>query len=323
MPIRYVLIAGPTASGKSALALSLAQDLGGPVVNTDASQVYADLRVLSARPDAAEEAAAPHALYGRIDAAEPYGAGRWLDDVGMVINRLSAGTYPGHQPAVHRPSTDLSTGRTAVFVGGTGLYFTALAEGLAAVPAVPDEIRARWRSFGDAPALHAELMRRDPVMAARLRPSDPQRLMRALEVMDATGRSLAEWQADGATGLIDPAEALKIVLAPDRAALDLRIVARLHAMAANGAIEEAARLAARGLDPALPAMKALGVGAFAAHARGEVSLDEAIERTRLDTRRYAKRQSTWFRNRMANWLHVAPDEALDAARGEIDRRGIA
>lgn len=321
-PIRAILIAGPTASGKSRLALALADRLGGTVVNADASQVYADLRVLSARPTPADERATPHALYGHVDAAEPYTVGRWLDDVHRLINGLDTGAEPTYQLRGEGASREREQQKIPIFVGGTGLYFDALTKGLASVPAIPADIRARWRAFGPASALHAELGRRDPVMAARLRPSDPQRLMRALEVIEATGRSLADWQADAARGPVDSAGALRIVLTPDRSALDGVIGWRLDDMIAEGAIDEAARLVARGLDPALPALKALGVAPFAALARGELSRDDALERTRLDTRRYAKRQSTWFRNRMADWLHVEPEEALDVALAEIGRRGV-
>lgn len=317
-PIRAVLIAGPTASGKSALALALAERLSGVVVNTDASQVYRDLRVLSARPSAEEEARAPHALYGHVDGSEAYGAGRWLADAAMVINRLSTGA----EPASQQSPMDADDRNLPIFVGGTGLYFDALTKGLAEIPAIPESVRERWRGFGPASALHAELARRDPVMAGRLRPTDPQRLMRALEVLDATGRSLADWQAETAAPALDPDAALRIVLAPDRAALDVAIARRLEAMIAGGAAEEARALVARGLDPALPAMKALGVAPLSAWARGEMSREEAFERTRLNTRRYAKRQSTWFRNRMTNWIHVAPEAAFDAAMEEIDRRGF-
>jgi tRNA dimethylallyltransferase len=322
-PIATILIAGPTASGKSALALALARRLGGVVINADASQVYRDLRILSARPAPEEEAAAKHALYGHIDAAEPYAVGRWLAEAGGVINSLRTRREAGFQHGDHRPANSLSTPRLPIFVGGTGLYFEALTSGLAVVPAIPVAVRERWRGAGGEIDLHAELARRDPVMAARLRPSDPQRLMRALEVIDATGRSLADWQRETAPGPVDPASALRIALAPDRGSLDARIAARLEAMLRDGAREEAERLVARGLDPALPALKALGVAPLAAWARGEIDRATAVERTRLDTRRYAKRQSTWLRNRMADWLHVAPEAALDAAHAEIERRGVA
>ena len=168
-----------------------------------------------------------------------------------------------------------------------------------------------------------ELARRDPVMAGRLRRTDPQRLMRALEVIDATGRSLADWQAETSAPALEPASTLRLVLSPERAALDERIARRLDLMLEQGAAEEAERLVDRGLDPALPAMKALGVAPLSAWRRGEISRDVAVERTRLDTRRYAKRQSTWFRNRMADWIHVAPEEALDRALKEIEARELA
>lgn len=322
-PIRAVLIAGPTASGKSALALALAREFGGVVVNADASQVYADLRILTARPSEDEERAAPHLLYGHVDAAEPYAVGRWLADVHMVINSLGIGAEPASQQDGASPPALTKLSKTPIFVGGTGLYLDAMTQGLASVPDIPDAIRMKWRGAGPEVDLHAELRRRDPEMAARLRPSDPQRLMRALEVIDATGRSLADWQRATGAGLIDPAETLRVVLAPERAALRERIARRLDAMVEAGAVAEAARFAARGLGPDLPASKALGVAQFAAVARGEASLDEALERTRLDTGRYAKRQSTWFRNRMADWLHVAPEAALDLALREIARRRLA
>lgn len=313
-----ILIAGPTASGKSALALELARRLGGVVVNADASQVYRDLRVLTARPSQAEEGAAPHALYGHVDAAEAYGAGRWLADVAALIPRSSTGTDKGYPQASNPPAATDPARRVPIIVGGTGLYFDALTKGLAAVPEIPSAVRERWRSFGPPPALHAELARRDPEMAARLRPTDPQRLMRALEVIDATGRSLADWQGDVAEGPLAPERCLRLVLSPDRGALDERIARRLEAMVAGGAVEEAAALVARGLDPMLPAMKALGVRPLAAFASGTMSRADALERTRLDTRRYAKRQMTWFRNRMADWIHVAPEDALSTATMRLD-----
>lgn len=307
-PIAAVLIAGPTASGKSALALELAVRLCGVVVNADASQVYADLQALSARPSSAEEAAAPHRLYGHVDGSEAYGVGRWAADAAMVIRGLRGSPETPSQPAI--------------VVGGTGLYFEALTIGLATVPEIPDEVRARWRAT-PPDELHAALRTLDPVMAARLRPSDPQRLARALEVIDATGRSLSDWQQHTTPGPLLPQTALRIVLSPDRAALDERIARRLEEMMGQGGPEEAARLVARGLDPALPVMKAIGVAPFSAFARGEISRAEALERARIDTRRYAKRQSTWFRNRMPDWLHVAPDYALDVAMTAIGRRGLA
>ncbi|MFD1701594.1 tRNA (adenosine(37)-N6)-dimethylallyltransferase MiaA [Methylopila henanensis] len=298
-PVSAILIAGPTASGKSGLALALAERLGGVVVNADALQVYADLRTLTARPPDADLARAPHALYGHVDGAAPYAVGRWLDEV--------AGLLGGP--------------RLPIVVGGTGLYFDALTRGLSAVPEIAPDVRERWRAAGPDVDLHAELARRDPLMAARLRPSDPQRLMRALEVIESTGRSLRDWQNDAAAPLLVSDAALRIVLAPDRKALDARIATRLGGMIEDGAAEEAERLVARGLPRAAPVMKALGVQPLAAWRRGEIARDDAVERTRVDTRRYAKRQSTWFRNRMQDWRHAAPDDAFDLATGEIERRG--
>lgn len=312
-PIEAVLIAGPTASGKSALALALAERFSGVVINADALQVYADLDVLTARPSADDLGRAPHALYGHVDGAQPHAVGSWLADVSRVLNELKESIKDSSENQALLP----------IIVGGTGLYFEALTNGLSAVPDIAPEIRARWRSAGPEVDLHAELSARDPVMAARLRPSDPQRLMRALEVIDGTGRSLSAWQAETSPGLLDPKRALRIALAPDRAALDARIARRLEAMLGAGAIEEAERLGARGLDPALPVMKALGVAPLIALARGEIDRPAAFERVRLDTRRYAKRQSTWFRNRMPDWRHVAPETALETAMDEIGRRGAS
>jgi tRNA dimethylallyltransferase len=299
-PITAVLIAGPTASGKSALALALAERFDGVVVNADATQVYADLRALSARPSDADLARAPHALYGHVDGATPYSVNRWLEDVDHALRDR----------------------RLPIVVGGAGLYLDALTRGLSAVPEIAPEVRARWRGVGPEVDLHAELAKRDPVMAARLRPSDPQRLMRALEVIESTGRSLSLWQQETGAPRIAAETALRIVLAPDRSALDHRIARRLEVMLEEGAAEEAERLVARGLPEGAPVMKAVGVWAFAAWTRGEIAREEAVERTRLDTRRYAKRQSTWFRNRMADWLHVAPEDAERAALDALAIRGV-
>jgi len=299
-PIAAILIAGPTASGKSALALALAERFHGVVVNADATQVYADLRVLSARPSDADVARAPHALYGHVDGAISYAVGSWLQDVEGLLNG----------------------GRLPIVVGGTGLYFDALTRGLSAVPEIAPEIRERWRGAGADVDLHAELATRDPVMAARLRPSDPQRLMRALEVIESTGRSLSLWQQETAAPLLAPETTLRLALAPDRSALDLRIARRLEVMLEEGAAEEAERLVSRGLPGGAPVLKAVGVFSFAAWKRGEIEREEAIERTRLDTRRYAKRQSTWFRNRMADWRHVAPEDAEGAALDALAIRGV-
>ncbi len=294
---RAVLIAGPTASGKSALALAVAGRLGGVIVNADSMQVYRDLRIITARPGAADEALVPHRLYGHVDAAENYSVGRWCYDVRAVLDEAR------------------QAGRLPILVGGTGLYFKALTEGLSAVPPTPPEIRAAVRARCDAEgaqALHAELARRDPAMAGRLKPGDRMRVARALEVLEATGRSLADWQHDGMPAILGPDQAQKIFLDVDRAELARRIDTRFDAMLAAGALEEVWALAARGLDPMLPAMKAHGVPWLLRHLAGEIGLEEAAEGGKLDTRRYTKRQATWFRHQMPGWTLATPEAALDA-----------
>jgi tRNA dimethylallyltransferase len=289
-----VLIAGPTASGKSALALALAAKLGGVIVNADSMQVYRDLRIITARPGAAEEARVPHRLYGHVDAAENYSVGRWCQDVGRVLGEAAA------------------VGQMPILVGGTGLYLKALTQGLSNVPPTPPEVRASMRAQLDAQgvaALHAELARRDPVVAGRLRPNDKMRIARALEVLEATGRSLADWHSDGMPALLDPGKALKVFLTPPRAELYRRIDARFDAMLVAGALDEVRALDARGLDPLLPAMKAHGVPWLRRHLAGEIILQVAAEGGKQDTRRYTKRQNTWFRNQMPGWLWVAPENA--------------
>jgi tRNA dimethylallyltransferase len=284
-----ILIAGPTASGKSALALALADKFGGVVVNADSMQVYRDLRIITARPTLDEEARAPHRLYGHVDAAENYSVGRWCLDVRAVLAEAEQAK------------------RVAIVVGGTGLYFKALTGGLAAVPAIPAEIRAAVRARLEAEgaaALHVELARRDPAMAARLKPGDRARIARALEVIEATGRSLADWQHDGMPAILNPAHASKIFLNPDRAELYRRIAARFDAMLAAGVLDEVRALAARGIDPLLPAMKAHGVPWLRRHLRGEIGLEKAAAEAKKDTRRYTKRQLTWFRHQMPGWTWV-------------------
>lgn len=289
-PPDIILIAGPTASGKSALALTLAEKLGGVVVNADSMQVYRDLRVLSSRPSAEDEARAPHLLYGHIDAAEPYSAGRYRTEVEKLLAERD--------------------GRPLIFTGGTGLYFESLLKGLSPTPKVEDEVRAYWRSRErKAPALHAELARRDPGMAARLRPSDTQRLLRALEVIDSTGISLARWQEGEGAPLLDPASTLRFVLTLDRAELRRRIAERFVQMVENGALEEIRALMARDLALALPAMKAIGVAPLVDFVRGVQGQEDAISRAITQTRQYAKRQETWFRNRLDDWSHL-PSEAI-------------
>ncbi|MDR3489989.1 MAG: tRNA (adenosine(37)-N6)-dimethylallyltransferase MiaA [Bradyrhizobium sp.] len=289
-----VLIAGPTASGKSALALELAERLGGTVINTDSMQVYADLHVLTARPSRQEEAAVPHRLYGHVDAGVNYSAGSFVADAAAALAEARA------------------QDRVPIFAGGTGLYFKAITRGLSAVPPVPAElreaVRARLERDG-VETLHAELARRDPAAAARLNPRDRTRIARALEVVEATGRALADWHSEGPPPLLQPGEFHALFLAPEREALYARIDARFDAMLKAGALDEVARLAARKLDPLLPAMKAHGVPALIRHLDREITLEEAAEIGRADTRHYAKRQFTWFRHQLPEFAWVEPDEA--------------
>ena len=295
---KAVLIAGPTASGKSALAVEVARRLGGVIVNTDSMQVYRDLRVITARPTAEEETQAPHRLYGHVDAAVNYSVARFLKDAADVLAETArSGVLP-------------------VFVGGTGLYFKALTRGLSAVPPVPEEIRTaiRMRLEAQGPqALHAELSARDPRIAERLKPADRARIARALEVIEATGRSLDDWNQENGAPLIDSESATKLFLAPEREILFARIEARFDAMMREGALDEVRALSVRKLDPLLPAMKAHGVPWLIRHLAGEITLDEATRRAKLDTRHYAKRQFTWFRHQLADWARVAPEDGLATA----------
>jgi tRNA dimethylallyltransferase len=301
---RAVLIAGPTASGKSALALALAEELGGTIINADSMQVYRDLRIITARPTPAEEARVPHLLYGHVDAAENYSVGRWCVDAGAALAEVDG------------------AGRLPVVVGGTGLYFKTLTRGLAAVPPIPPDIRAavRGRLAADGiAALHAELAARDPAAAHRLMPGDRARITRALEVVLATGRSLNDWHRDGAPPALDPDGAVKIFLDVDRAELYRRIDARFDAMLAGGALDEVRALGRRGLDAALPAMKAHGVPWLIRHLEGEIELAAAADEGKRDTRRYTKRQATWFRHQLPDWTWVAPDKAPAAIRRALGR----
>jgi tRNA dimethylallyltransferase len=279
------LIAGPTASGKSALALRLAQSTGGEIVNADSMQVYADLRVLTARPSPEEEAAAPHHLFGVADAAEAWSVGRWLKAATATLAQIAGRRRP------------------AIVVGGTGLYFRALTQGLADVASVPAAVRAKvqalYDEIGEA-AFRTRLAEVDPAAAERIATADRQRLTRAYEVFAASGRPLSAWQARTSPTLA-PGSWRALVLEPPREAIYARCDLRLEAMLAAGALEEVARLIGRGLDARLPAMKALGVAPFAANLRGDIGLDEALARARQDTRRYAKRQVTWFRNQASDW----------------------
>ena len=289
-----VLIAGPTASGKSALALALAQQTGGIIINADSMQVYRDLRIITARPTPGEEAAFPHRLYGHVDAAINFSAGAWVTDAARVLAEVRAQNAP------------------PIFVGGSGLYFKALTRGLSAVPPIPAEIRegvrARLERDG-VEALHAALAARDPASAERLKPRDRTRIARALEVVEATGRSLTDWHRDGLPPLLPPGTFYAVFLEPERDQLYARIDARFDAMLKAGALEEVAALATRELDPLLPAMKAHGVPALIRHLDGEITLGEASVIGRADTRHYAKRQFTWFRHQLPEFAWVKPAEA--------------
>jgi tRNA dimethylallyltransferase len=298
---KAVLIAGPTASGKSALALGLAQETGGVIINADSMQVYGDLRIITARPTPEEEAALPHRLYGHVDAAVNCSAGHWVADAAAVLAEARA------------------QNRLPIFVGGSGLYFKALTRGLSAVPPTPNEmresVRARLERDG-VEALHAELARRDPASAERLKPRDRSRIARALEVVEATGRSLTDWHREGLPPLLPPGTFNALFVSPDRDQLYARIDARFDAMLRAGAVGEVAQLAARRLDPQLPAMKAHGVPALVRHLTGAITLEEAAAIGRADTRHYAKRQFTWFRHQLPEFEWVRPEEAGSWVRKE-------
>jgi tRNA dimethylallyltransferase len=298
--IGAVLIAGPTASGKSALGIKLAQALDGMVINADSMQVYQDLRVITARPTPEEEALAPHRLYGQVDAAVNYSVGRYVADAAGALAGLD--------------------GKVPIFVGGTGLYFKALTEGLSDMPAVPDEVReqVRLESHGLAtPELHRLLSERDPETARALRPSDRLRVQRALEVFAATGRPLLSFHGVRRPGPLSDRPLVRLFLAPERDELRRRIDGRFLAMVEQGALDEVRRLGERRLDPLLPAMRAHGVPGLLAHLRGEIGLDEAIVRGQGDTRRYAKRQFTWFRHQLPDWTWVAPERGFDTAVAQV------
>lgn len=299
--VSAVLMAGPTASGKSALALKLARAANGVIINADSMQVYADLRVLSARPSDAEMADAPHRLYGHVDGAEEYTVARWLADVAPVLAEIRA------------------AGKLPIFVGGTGLYFKALTQGLVELPPIPPEVSALWRERADDPAfdLHQALTARDPEGAARLNPADRARVARALEVIEGTGQPMRHWQqAQTGAALVRPADAARLFLSPEREALRARIDARFLAMMEEGALEEVRTLLARGLAANRGVMKAHGVPHLIAHLRGEFSLEAAITRGQADTRAYAKRQHTWFRHQLPDWHWVDPAAASVKLLGE-------
>lgn len=282
------LLAGPTASGKSRLALEMAGRTGAVIINADSQQLYADLRVLSARPSAGDEAMAEHRLYGVADAADPWSVGRWSRAVTTILAELVAARRP------------------ALLVGGTGLYFTSLTRGLADIPDIPMEVRdatgAAFDGDGEA-AFRRRLAGVDPAAAARIEVGDRQRLTRAWAVAEHTGRALSDWTSD-TTPLLAPESWTGLVIEPDRKALYANCDLRVAGMVEAGALDEVRALVLRRLNPALPAMKAVGVREFAAHLAGEATLATAIEATRQATRNYAKRQLTWFRNQTPGWARA-------------------
>jgi tRNA dimethylallyltransferase len=282
------LLAGPTASGKSRRALEMAARTGAVIINADSQQLYADLRILSARPSAEEQAMAEHQLYGVADAADAWSVGRWSRAVMPVLANLAA------------------VGLPALLVGGTGLYFTALTSGLADIPDVPVEARdAAGAAYDDEgePAFRRRLVEVDPAAEARIEAGDRQRLTRAWAVARHTGRALSDWTAD-TTPLLVPGSWTGLVIEPEREALYAGCDLRVAQMVEAGALDEVRALMARGLDTALPAMKAVGVREFATHLAGGTTLVAAVEATRQATRNYAKRQLTWFRNQTPGWTRV-------------------
>jgi tRNA dimethylallyltransferase len=292
-PICAVLIAGPTASGKSALALDIAKEFGGVVINADSMQVYAELRIITNRPTPEEEQGVPHRLYGIRPAREPYSAALWLGDVKAALAEAK------------------QHGRLPIIVGGTGLYFKALTEGLSDIPEIPPPIRARYRIAAqtEPPAvLYAALAICDPLTASRLRPSDPQRIVRALEVFEATGRPLAEWQASKAAPLLPLEKTFPITAMIDREELYRRCDLRFDRMIADGALDEARTIYALGLDATLPAMRAVGLPPLIAHLRGDLTFDEAATLAKTNTRNYAKRQITWINRNYVAWNMLSEQE---------------
>jgi tRNA dimethylallyltransferase len=286
---RIWLIAGPTASGKSAHALRLAETLGGEIVNADSMQIYAGLRVLTAGPSPEEIARAPHHLFEVVDAAVGWSVGRWQEAAIQALSEIAA------------------RGKPAIVVGGTGLYFRALTHGLADVPPVPEtqrEISGLLYAARGEDEFREILKALDPEAVARIESGDRQRLLRAHAVAIATGKSLTAWQTD-TKPVLAPSSWKGVVLDPPRADLYARCDARLSIMVEHGALDEVTAMETRGLDPALPALKAVGYREFAAHLRGETSLDQALDAARQETRRYAKRQLTWFRNQTPDWQRVS------------------
>ncbi|MGI9464076.1 MAG: tRNA (adenosine(37)-N6)-dimethylallyltransferase MiaA [Aestuariivirgaceae bacterium] len=291
-----ILIAGPTASGKSQAAIALAGKLGGIVVNADAMQVYRDLSILTARPGRQDEQQVPHHLFGHVDGRERYSVGRWLEDLEPILKDAAM------------------QGKMAIIVGGTGLYFKALCEGLSAIPEIPRQISSHWlrRLKEQGPCdLHAVLMAEDAEAANTIEPGDGQRIVRALAVRQATGKSIRHFQSSTAEPLVLPQQILmRTALLPDRTQLYQRIDERFEAMAEHGALDEVAALLARRLDPDLPVMKAIGVPELAGHLAGGLTLADAMDKAKTNSRRYAKRQMTWIRGQMADWTCFTDQKAL-------------
>lgn len=300
-----VLIAGPTASGKSALALALAERRGGVVLNADSMQVYGDLAILTARPNDADLSRAPHRLYGHVDADTEYSVGRWVEDAKATMQDC---WREGHLP---------------ILVGGTGLYFRALTQGLAEIPPVPEHIRGALRAEAEQEAneaLHHRLQQADPQSAARIALNDRQRILRALEVKAATGLPLSVWQAETQPPFLQAQEIVPLVLEVDRPLLCERIDARFIDMLEAGALEEVRALAARNLPKGRTVLKAHGAPALTRHLAGEISLEAAIAEGQGDTRRYSKRQNTFFRHQMAAWPRRTPEDALLHLLDAVDRQ---
>ncbi|MDQ8697470.1 tRNA (adenosine(37)-N6)-dimethylallyltransferase MiaA [Hyphomicrobium sp. LHD-15] len=298
-----ILIAGPTASGKSAFALRLAEAVGGTIINADAMQVYRELRVLTARPSVSDESRVPHRLYGHVPGREAYSAARYAAEAAQAIGETQR------------------EGRVPIVVGGTGLYFKALTEGLSPIPQIPPDIRMRWRQAAveqGAAVLHAVLQERDPVMAARLRPTDPQRIVRALEVQEATGRSLAEWQEIPGEPFVRVEESRAFVVAPSREEMRARIDARFDDMLAQGALDEVRALMQLEIGDDLPVMRALGVKPLRDLLGGGTGLEEAAERSKAETRQYAKRQVTWLKSNMISWRWINTQETKSFEREICD-----
>ncbi len=295
-PKRALLIAGPTASGKSAVAADLAARCDGVIINADAMQVYGELRILSARPSAAEEARIPHRMYGHVRACERYSVGRWLEDVAPVLEEVWA------------------AGQLPVVVGGTGLYFKALVEGLAPVPDIPQEVRARVADWYAAEGEEGLKRRLSPTDGALV---DHHRLIRALEVREATGRSLQDWQQARTAPLVAGEGVTRVFLMPDRQTAYARCEARFDKMLTAGAVDEVKALMALDLDRELPAMKAIGVSEISGYLAGEMSLEEAAVLAKTQTRRYVKRQMTWYRSQMPGWPSLAPEGAAERLLTEL------